>query len=63
MVQEKVMSLYQTIIIWTTYLSEKWFRKDLIEPDIREVWSSDNNKIDEDGGPYYFDMNKIGRKK
>ena len=57
------MSLYQTIIIWTTYLSEKWFRKDLIEPDIREVWSSDNNKIDEDGGPYYFDMNKIGRKK
>ena len=49
--KKQIISLYQKII--------KWFWKDSIEPDIREVWSSDNNKVDKDGGPYYFDMNEI----
>ena len=62
-IKKKIISLYQTIISWIVYHSEKWFWKDSIEPDIREVWSSDNNKVDEDGGPYYFDMNEIKRNK
>ena len=37
------------------------FNKDLHESPfpktkIIEVWSSDNNKVDEDGGPYYVEI-------
>ena len=49
--------IYYTICIFIVYR----FNRDLHESPfpktiIREVWSSDNNKIDEDGGPYYIEI-------
>jgi len=38
---------------------EKIFGK---KNNIKEIWSSDNNKVDEDGGPYYYDMNELNKK-
>tara|TARA_Y100000004_G_scaffold89236_1_gene100093 strand:- start:843 stop:1007 length:165 start_codon:yes stop_codon:yes gene_type:complete len=39
---------------------KQWFKKDdKKEKNIRYVYSNDNCKVDEDGGPYEIDLSEI----
>lgn len=47
--------------MWDLYLNPS-HRLQLKKSNIRTIYSSDNNKVDKDGGPYYYDMNELEKK-
>ena len=46
--------------MWDNYLNPS-YRLRQESSDIRAVYSSEDCKTDKDGGPYFFDMNEIGK--
>ena len=51
-----VAFIMKLIVSWL----KQWFKKDdKKEKNIRYVYSNDNCKVDEDGGPYEIDLSEI----
>jgi len=47
--------------MWDNYLNPS-HRLQQQKSNIRKIYSSENNKVDKDGGPYFFDMNELEKK-
>tara|TARA_R100000152_G_C6646123_1_gene89113 strand:+ start:364 stop:549 length:186 start_codon:yes stop_codon:yes gene_type:complete len=54
-----MVELYKTIVSWITFRFEQWFWKDAKKKNIRYIYSDDNCKVDETGGPYEFDLSEL----